>query len=422
MIQKHALLLLALVACKQSLFSSHSGDDDSVDSGVTSDGVVQQTCGAMCLGDAGADFGAAKWQYLEDKRNRTWTPMTESGGAFVGADPNNKIASCERESKPACSTLPGALLMSSSGGSAAADPAIAFTIPVKQVVKLTVRVRIEGNAGQLVRLYRNSREDSLFTAVAQPGMTLETSIQVDVLPQDRFVFALAPATAGAQDVAVQMFVNDTALAFPQQCMMGVQWNMPQQSGLTANECGAALTYYDDSGTTTMQTATVIGEAPFPELDKGGTIVPDHYFESADVMDRSGPNTTQFWIKQTVVGFTNAATVSDADLNRPGGLGIYLDTINTITAETCNDATNVTFVQATGAYPQDMGWHFVRVTQTADTVALCLDGKRLASYAIPATGMQSNNHPFIGRSPTNATEVLEGGIDDLRIYKGALPCE
>ena len=70
----------------------------------------------------------------------------------------------------------------------------------------------------------------------------------------------------------------------------------------------------------------------------------------------------------------------------------------------------------------MQWHFVRVTQTADDVALCLDGKKLAGYAIPATGMQSNYHPHIGRSPTNATEVLEGAIDDLRFYKGALPCE
>lgn len=421
MVLKRAVLLLLLIGCKQSLFDANGGDGDNVDSGVTGDGMVQTTCGAMCLGDAGGEVGDPKWQYLEDNRNRTWTAMTGTG-PFTGADPANKISSCAQGSAPACAALPGALLMSSAGSTGTADAAIAFKSDTKQVIKLSLRVRVEGNNAAQIRLYRNSREDALYTAIAQPGVTAEFAIQVDALANDRFVFALTPATTSVEDVAVELFINGTGMAFPQQCMMAVQWNTPQQSGLTLNDCGMPLTYYDDSGTTTMQTAAIIGEAPFAELDKGGTILPDHYFESGDLMDRSGPNTTQFWIKQTVVGFTNAATVSDADLNKPGGLGIYLDTINTITAETCNDATNVTFVQATGAYPQDMKWHFVRVTQTSDTVALCLDGKRLASYAIPATGMQSNNHPFIGRSPTNATEVLEGGIDDLRIYKGALPCE
>ena len=423
MVLKRALLLLALVGCKQSLFDANNGDDDtSVDSGVVGDGMVQQTCGAMCLGDAGGDFGETTWQYLEDKRNRTWTAMTETGSAYVGADAANKISACDRESKPACSTLPHALLMSSAGGTAAADPAIGFTLMTKQVVKVSLRVRVEGNAAQQLRLYRNSREDSLFTAVAQPGVTVETSMQVDALPNDRFVFALSPADAGAADVAVQLFINGTGLSFPQDCVMGVQWDRAQVSGKSENLCGTALTYWDDSGMTTMQTGELIGAAPFPELGTGATMKENFYYEAGDIIDHSVDTTTQLWVKQTTVGFTNAAVFSDVDAYRPGGIGIYLDTIDTVTVESPKSASNNEYGQATGAYPQDHQWHFIRVTHTMGNVYLCLDGKRIGSYAISPEGMTTTKHPYLGRSPGSVTAVLDGAIDDVRVFKGALPCD
>lgn len=425
MVLKRALLLLLLVGCKQSLFDSNSGgddDDSTVDSGVVGDGMVQQSCGAMCLGDAGANFGDATWQYLEDKRDRTWTPMTSSGTDFVGTDPNNKITSCAMASKPACSTLPGALLMSSAGGTAAADPAIAFTLPAKQVIKLSLRVRVEGNAAQQVRLYRNSREDSLFTAVAQPGTTLETTMQVDALPSDRFVFALSPADTRAEDVAVQMFINGTGLPFPQQCMMGVQWNEEQTSGKSLDECGGALTYYDDSGQSTTQTAAVHGAGAFTELGTGAAVDFDHYFVADTPVDRSGDVTTQFWLKQSEVGFADCIPFSDSDLDKPGGLEVFLVTNGNFGAGTCNDNVNYTFNDANTTFPQDMGWHFIRVVHTGGQGHLCIDGQHRAAYDIPPAGMTTGQPVYLGRTPYSVNEQLKGGFDDLRIYKGALPCE
>lgn len=423
MVLKRALLLLVLVGCKQSLFDSNSGDDDQrVDSGVTGDGMVQQTCGAMCLGDAGADYGTPSWQYLEDKRNHKWTAMTASGSDFVGADLNNKISSCATAPKPACTALPGALLVSSAGGMAAADPAVAFSIPAKQVIKLSLRVRVEGNAAQQVRLYRNSREDSLFTGLAQPGTTLETSMQVDALPSDRFVFALSPADTGAQDVAVQLFINGTGLAFPQQCLMGVQWNEPQTGGKALNECGLPLTYFDDSGQSTMPTNAVYGQGVFPELGTAATVDFDHYFAAETAIDRTGEMTTQFWLKQSEIGFADCVPFSDSDLDKPGGLEVFLVTNGNFGAGTCNDNVAYTFNEAHTTFPQDMSWHFIRIVHTGGKGHLCIDGEHRAAYDIPATGMGTGQPVYLGRTPYNTTEQLKGGYDDLRIYKGALPCE
>lgn len=94
----------------------------------------------------------------------------------------------------------------------------------------------------------------------------------------------------------------------------------------------------------------------------------------------------------------------------------------ITAETPKSATTNEYAQASGAYPQDMAWHFVRVTHTNGMVNLCVDGKRIGGYAIPDPGMSTTKTPYVGRSPASVTAVVDGAIDDLRVYKGALPCE
>jgi hypothetical protein len=331
---KRALLLLALFGCKQSLFQQ--GDDDStVDSGgIDPDGMVQTTCGAMCLGDAGGELGDPKWQYLEDNRNRTWTAMTGSG-TYVGTNAANTITSCaQKPSAPACGALPNALLMSSAGATAGADSAIAFSSSTKQVIKLSLRVHSVSKATQ-VRLYRNSREDALFTALAPAGETLETAIQLDALTGDRFVFALG--ADGAQDVGVQLFINGTGMEFPQQCLTAIQFN-----GDASNACGMKMTYWDDSGTTSMELTPPIGSAPFPELGMAGLVTFDHYYEGGAAIDRMGDHTTQFWLKQDMVSFADAIVFSDIDLELPGGLEIYLTTAGVFGAGTCKDTVNYTY--------------------------------------------------------------------------------
>ena len=74
-----------------------------------------------------------------------------------------------------------------------------------------------GGLGQTVRLYRNSREDVLFTATADPGATISHTITVDALAGDRFLVAMAPPAAGQIDIGVQLFVVGANATFPTEC-------------------------------------------------------------------------------------------------------------------------------------------------------------------------------------------------------------
>src|SRR5206468_1782447 len=129
------------------------------------------------------DFASGKWRYLEDHRDHTWMAMTQSGSSFTGADPGNQITPCPGSGGGAtCDALPDALLVSSSGPMAMADPAIEWKSDKNRVVELQLAVLVPtGSAAQYVRVYRNSREDTLYTGTASPGAMLSQSIKVDAV-------------------------------------------------------------------------------------------------------------------------------------------------------------------------------------------------------------------------------------------------
>ncbi|HSD89044.1 MAG TPA: LamG domain-containing protein [Kofleriaceae bacterium] len=418
------LAAMLLAGCKQSLFDSHNGDDGTAIDGNGSgsgDGSVQSTCGAMCLGDAAADFGTAKWQYFDDHRDRSWAPMTAMGSTtFVGADPANKIMQGS-----------GSLLVSTSGMTSGADPAIAWTSSSKQVIKLSLRVTIPaGAADQTVWLYRNAREDVLFSQAGTAGNTVETSITVDAFVGDRFLLAVAPTSTGATDVSVQFFVNGTGMAFPHECLMGMQFTGPAPTTpMMENVCGAAFIsrLYDSTSGTVTDVAPTYTAGPFPELGMAGDIALDHYYKGADVLNRMGDSTTQFWMREDAYGTENAVIFSDVDLDATGGLEVYrLMADGRLGAQTCTLATMTTldFAYAAGPYPApDTGWHFVRVVHTNGSVKICVDGTRTASYVLAAGKMQSTYPPSIGKNViwTPAGAYYDGAIDDVRVLSTALPC-
>ena len=422
---------LALTACKQSLFDSH-GDDTTGDGAGSGDTMVPTSCPATCLADAAADFDGTAggtgnhWAYLEDQRNRQWAPMTPQGGLVVGADANNKIGKCAGSSPSACSELPGALLVSTAGATSGADPSLAFTAGMNQMIQLSVRVHVpSGAAMQQVRLYRNSREDSLYTGIAMPGMTLEQAVTVDALAGDRFLLAFAPPAMGAADIGVQFFVSATGAAFPATCQLALSFSAA--SGNTvANACGAVYTSKDYN---TGAVAPALAAGPFVELGKAADIVPDKYYEGADVLVKTGDTTTQLWVRHdqfvpSYAGFT----ITDEDLDQGGGLGIGLFETSGGTPDieiaTCTDPNVLTFAFADAPWPNDHLWHFVRVVHTAGQVRLCVDGVRVASFAAPAGQLKSTFHPYIGRNVvwTPSGAFFDGGIDDVRVFTGALPCE
>src|SRR5262249_32314878 len=145
-----------------------------------------------------------------------------AGMTMTGRDPANHITTCKAQpGAAACGMLPDALLVSSSGATSAADPAFEFTAPDAQVIKLTLRSYLASGAEQKIRLYRNSREDVLFTGPATAGLLVEQTIMLDALPGDRFLVAMAPSGQGATDVAIQLVISSAGAVFPSACQLAL---------------------------------------------------------------------------------------------------------------------------------------------------------------------------------------------------------
>ena len=430
-LSRHAARVLAVVAvlalaagCGESLFDAHA----PLDAG---NGDVPTSCPETCLADAAANYGATppgadRWQYLDDHRDRTWAPMTVTAGDEVGADPANTISSCARKpDAAACKALHGALLVSTAGAGAAADPAIVYTSASAQVLELDVVVRVPaGQPDQLVRIYRNSREDVLFTAAAVASATFHQEITVDALPGDRFFVALAPTSGGAVDIGVHVFVSATSDMFPRACQLAVPFSMA--SGNTvANLCGAPGTHFEDA---TGANAPVLAVGPFAELGPAADLARGTYFESPGILDKSADVTVQLWMRNDMLVNSNAAfAFSDLDLDIPGGLSIDL-------FQDDNGATQLEAFTATMVDPSlefnsghapwpGPGWHFVRVVHRDDTIELCIDGALATSFAAARGSLASTQHPYLGRNVmwTPTGSFYDGGIDDVRVFTGALPC-
>src|SRR6185436_18077947 len=82
---------------------------------------------------------------------RSWRPIPPGGVGMTGADPANRITTCS--AKPgavACNELSDALLISSAGTTSAADPAIEFTAPGAQVIKLSLRAYLPSGPEQTI--------------------------------------------------------------------------------------------------------------------------------------------------------------------------------------------------------------------------------------------------------------------------------
>jgi hypothetical protein len=149
-----------------------------------------------------------------------------------------------------------------------------------------------------------------------------------------------------------------------------------------------------------------------------------------VLDRAGDTTTQFWLKQgALVPSYTSWPFSDEDLNSGGGLGLAViaggSTGLEFIAETCTNPsdTDLTFADATGSYPADGAWHFIRAVHTNGTVTLCVDGQQTASVPVATGGLKSTFPPYSGQNVmwTPLGSYFNGSIDDVRSFKTALPC-
>ncbi len=428
------LCVLACAACSQSLFDAHGpgpggGGDDGGNTGPA-------TCNAPCLADAAVDFdgsatGKTKmWRYLDDHRDRTWTAMAASSTKMTGVDPANHITTCAANpSTAACAMLPDALLVSSSGTASAADPAIEFTAPAKQVIELTVKAFMASGGDQTIRLYRNGRPDALFTGVAVAGKPLEQTITVDALAKDRFLVAMAPMAAGASDVAIQFIASSAGMLFPQTCLLAVGF-----AGATGNAVSdlcqsISFTHFDKMFNATP---VVLGDDPFGQKNAAADIALGTDYEPTQPLAQNTALTLQLWARQRAAppGGEDLWLASDIDLNNDsayGGLGIGISRFGMLDAQSplMLVGNTIDVADALTPWPGAGDWHFVRAVQTGGNLILCLDGKRKASVAVPDGHLNTVEPLLLGRSKFGipaGESFFDGNLADVRMFKGALPCE
>lgn len=423
MVLRRALLLIALVGCSKSLFDdSHGGDGGGGDAGAA--------CPAPCIANAAGDFDGtpapAHWRFLDDHRDRTWAPMSASGGALVGADPANTISTCAAHAgTSSCAALPGALLVSTSGATSAADPAIEFTAPMTQVIQLGVHARFDAGGDQTIRLYRNSREDVLVTGLAVPGTTLDQTIAVDAIAGDRFLVAVAPTAAGASDVAVQVFVTDSGKVFPSNCQLAAAFDAVDSGGIK-NLCGPTGFVDNDFNAGTM-IAPALGAGPFAEQHMAADIVPNTFYTGGDILDKANDVTIQMWVRLDTVDPVNAGwAFSDYDLDNAGGVGVVFYDQSGVQLEvsTCTSPNPLSFLGEHVPYAADGMWHFIRVVHTNGNVTTCVDGKKVMTFPLAAGKLMSTFKPYMGKNVvwTPAGAFFDGGLDDVRVFSTALACQ
>jgi concanavalin A-like lectin/glucanase superfamily protein len=417
------LCVLASAACSQSLFDAHGGEDTG-----------PAACSAPCLADAAVDFNGSAggknqmWRYLDDHRDRTWAAMTPGSATMTGADPANHITTCAANpGAAACAMLPDALLVSSAGATSAADPAIEFTAPAQQVIQLTVKVVMASGADQTIRLYRNGRPDALFTGVAVAGKPLEQTITVDALARDRFLLAMAPMGAGAGDVAIQFIASSAGMLFPQACLLAVGF-----AGATGNTVsdpcnGITFTALDSMG---QPTPVVLADDPFGQRSAAVDIALGTDLETTQPIPQNTTLTLQLWARQrTAPADEDVWLASDVDLtdDAPGGLGVGISRFGMLDAQTptVSNPTTIDVADALTPWPGPGDWHFVRVIQTGGTLDLCLDGKLKASTPVPDGHLRTIEPLFLARNKFGrpaGESFFDGNLDDVRMFKGALPCE
>ena len=434
LIQRSGVLgLLLLVGCGRWHFDTH---------GASADGGADDSCAASsCIADAAADFNGTStgaggnWRYLDDHRDRTWAAMTASAGAMTGAEPGNYITTCAAHpGAPACGALPGALLVSTAGRPSTADPAIEFKTPDTQVIKLSLHAYLPSGDPQTIRLYRNSREDVLFTGVATAGAALERGLTLDALAGDRFLVAVEPTMTGATDIGLQLFVSASNAPFPSSCQLAV----PFLSGPTTSTpdlcSNTAVTHFAYPTSTPLATQLVVASGPFPELGLAASIPKDEFLQRDKLLDWSGDMTVQLWVKLNSLPSTlnHAWLFDDFDFDLGGGLGLSIaaggGTAVSLDVTACTDTTTnpVAVGDVFTPYPTDGGWHFMRVVRTGGNVLVCLDGDYKTSLAVQAAlppGITTYNPPRLGKDHLNRVGAFfDGRIDDVRVFTGALPCK
>ena len=113
---------------------------------------------------------------------------------------------------------------------------------------------------------------------------------------------------------------------------------------------------------------------------------------------------------------------------PGGLAIAIGGTTPMlqaSTGTVSTPTTIDTADALTPWPGTGDWHFVRVVQTGGNLNLCLDGKQKASVPVPDGQLKTVEALFLARNKFGipaGESFFDGSLADVRMFKGALPCE
>jgi hypothetical protein len=405
--------LVVTAGCDESLFGRR------VDPAAGVDGGVPERCGSNCVADAARDFTAAGagWRFVNDQRNHRWLAMAAQGAARIGEGANRAELCADNPDAAACVGHADALLITSGGAGSLSDPAVEYDVATNRVLELAVRVAVPPSSGEhRVRIYRNSREDALFTAIAGPGATVAQTVRLDGIAHDRLLVALEPTGPSGGAVALSYFVIGPQMGFPAGCALAATMtdDRLQPKGVL-DACGPPLSYLNDVNGAVLQTTG----APYAEL--GNAVYFEHplHLDGAQTLP-AGARTVQLWVRDDAPAAPAAWVFSDVDEATASGLGIRFTQTGALRIEAAvvSSAAPVTYASVGLAVTSGV-WHFVRVVHAGGQVALCVDGLSSTTGAL-AGPTAPRRPPEFGRNGASPDD-FNGVLADLRVFIGELPC-
>ncbi|HKE20548.1 MAG TPA: LamG domain-containing protein [Kofleriaceae bacterium] len=465
------ILLSALLGCSQSLFDEHvdddgtgaddggdivgddsSGDDggdivgdDGADDGGSDGGVA---CPAPCQGDPVTDFtldqGGAngRWFYLVDRGDSDGAGFDQMvAGTYQGADAwvvdNDAapaIVSCAAgASADVCAGIDHSLVLVPAAEGITA-PVLAFVPPAKGSYRLVGNFKLpqgfeEGRQRELL-VSRNARADTQFApSFLTSADPTDFSVDIEALAGDQLLVSLPAADAGdgspiAFDFGVTLLGGEGEI-FPGKCMFAATFSADDA---LADQCGgASIANLNDD---VPDSLTVEGPSLSETYGDARVFADGQYMHSTgSPLDYRADFTVQFWANALTPQSLDSAFVGDWDVDASGGMLWFLD-------DTAPDVTVCYFYDKGrpwtqdditpclgGMSPRDDQWHFYRVSRKADagTISLCIDGVHQNTLTEQGNrDMTSDLAPYLGRNPFGPPGY-GGSIDDLRIFKRALPC-
>lgn len=437
-----------------------SGGDGGTenDGGAPGDGGGARSCTDPCLADAVLDFdgtsqgaGALGWRYLSDFRAEDGLAYGElAPGDYMGVaswtdgTPPVALVPCvgSAGSGP-CAGITDRILMLADAPGDGGDPVLSVT--ATDAGTWTVEVRHVESIGPVEMLVsRNGRADLVAGPLAVSASEETVSVPVDVLPGDRLFVTARPAAGAPGPVSAAVNVRvSRQLGAP-----------PLEDCLFAARFAAEAPWEDECGGYALSNESVRGAEPTTE-----TTAPAAWLGSArdfqhDALlrvlgarfDYSGDFTVQLWARVDRITHYDTTPYLDwsaADPATTGGITLQLNPgtpDDIVSAEylfrhatglsdpslECGAGAGYCSGTIAAPLPPVGEWHFYRVVRdtAADVVRFCIDGRQVGTGVLPGDVDISNpRSPVLGTLDTISSDpTFDGAVDDVRIFRRALPCE